>query len=261
MDVEQSVLFKIVDGVGVITLNRPQVSNALSQDMIAALLEIFQSLNQHDTLKLLLLEGRGPHFMAGGDVQLFSLLNQSARVRQEQMRPMMNQVHELINLMVHAHVPIIAKVHGTVAGFGMSLIMACDLIIMADHVRLHPAYIHLGLSPDGLFTFHLPRTIGLKKAMYHSLLGEPIDALMAERIGLVSQVVPQQQLDQSVTQVTDVLKKKSSTALRHTKSLLNMSFSSTMKHQSFEELAAFEDCIGTDEFIAGVMSFLKKKKR
>ncbi len=257
---EQSILFNIIDGVGIITLNRPHVSNALSQDMITALLEIFQSLNRHDSLKLLILEGRGSHFMAGGDVELFSLLNQSPRVRQEQMRPMMDQVHTLIRLMIDTHVPIIAKVHGTVAGFGMSLIMACDLIIMADHVKLHPAYIHIGLSPDGLFTFHLPRAIGVKKAMYHSLLGEPIDARMAERLGLVSQVVPQQQLDQRVTQVTDILKQKSSTALRHTKSLLNMSFSSTMKHQSFEELAAFEDCIGTDEFIAGVMSFLQKKK-
>ena len=255
----KDILYASKNQIGTITLNRPDVLNALSLEMVEMLHDIFDQVKNYTDLKVLLLESSGKHFMAGGDVNLFATLTSKPRDRQDAMRPLMKVVHELIEKMIGCDLPIVTKVQGATAGFGMSLVMASDIVIMSEDAKMHPAYIHLGLSPDGLFSYHLPKAVGIKQAMYMSLLGEPISASKAYEFGLVSKVVPPEQMDAAVKEVIDAVSCMSQKAIRHTKHLINDSFNESRSRHSKRELQAFEDCIGSEEFVTNVMKFIQKQ--
>src|SRR5205823_77323 len=153
-----------------------------------------------DSLRCVVLQGAGAHFMAGGDINSFAeKLGAPTAERQVYFTRMVRRVHTAIeNLQRMPHV-VVASVHGAVAGFGMSLMCACDLAIAADSSYFTSAYRHLGLTPDGGASYTLPRLVGLKKAMEIVLLGERFDAAEALRLGLVNRVVGESELS-SVTQ-------------------------------------------------------------
>ena len=199
----KDILYASKNQIGTITLNRPDVLNALSLEMVEMLHDIFDQVKNDTDLKVLLLDG-GKHFMAGGDVNLFATLTSKPRDRQDAMRPLMKVVHELIEKMIGCDLPIVTK-SKVQQQAGMSLLMASDIVIMSEDAKMHPAYIHLGLSPDGLFSYHLPKAVGIKQAMYMSLLGEPISASKAYEFGLVSKVVPPEQMDAAVKEVIDAV--------------------------------------------------------
>ena len=229
---EQAVLTASAGGITTITLNRPKALNALDRDLTMGLRDAVFAAEQNRSVRCVVIRG-GEHFMAGGDLKWFDDLVRSRPPAENriQFEGFVHEVHGLILSVRRMPKPVIAAVSGAAAGFGMSLMMACDLVIAADNAYFSLAYALIGASPDGGSTFALPRIVGAKKAMEIALLGERFDATTAERLGLVNRVVPLAALDQETSKLAARLAAGPTAVYARTKALLNGSLNASLETQ------------------------------
>ena len=164
------VILTIEGPIATVTLNRPAALNALSWEMNEALVEISTRLEHDTVIRCVVIQGAGDHFMAGGDVKGFSEGPTDPQERRKLFEHGISQTHSIITRLRRMPKPVIASVKGAVAGFGISLMSACDLVVAADSSYFTLAYCHIGTSPDGGATYALPRTVGVKQAMELSLI-------------------------------------------------------------------------------------------
>jgi len=150
-------------------------------------------------------------------------------------------------------------VHGAVAGFGLSLMNACDLAIAADDAYFAAGYRQIGISPDGGGTYSLPRIVGQRRALEILLLGGRFDAAHALSIGLVNRVVPGADLDMAVAGVVKALADGPREAIAATKRLVRTSFDRTLSAQLHAEGESFGRLAATDDFVEGVAAFIEKR--
>jgi len=257
-----TVLLNVADGVATLTLNRPEVLNALSVEMMQDLAAATTRLKADKTVEVVIVEGAGAHFMAGGDLNDFALrLELSPPARLADFRAMIeHNINPTITLMQSLHQPVIAKVRGACAGFGLSFMLGCDLAVAADDAKFTSAYSAIGLPADGGMSHFLPRMIGRRKAMELLLLAERFDAAEAMRLGLVNRVVAGDALDTEVTALADRLKRGPRHAYGEIKRLVNDAFDTPFESQLQSEAEAFARCGATTDFVEGVSAFLGKRK-
>jgi len=256
-----NVLTQIDKSVATITLNRPDVLNALSPDMARDLHHALIGVSKDETVKCVVLRGAGPGFMAGGDIRFFKdALPDLAADRVDELDPIFEHVHGIVTALRAAPVPVIAVLHGAVAGFGVSLAAACDLGVAADDTRFTLAYCHLGASPDGGSTYMLPRLAGLKKAMELALFGDYFSAGEAMAMGLINKVVPAAELEAAVSAWSERLRAGPACAHEQTKSLLYRSLDNGFDAQLEAEEKAFKQCARTADFAEGVTAFVDKRR-
>jgi 2-(1,2-epoxy-1,2-dihydrophenyl)acetyl-CoA isomerase len=194
--------------------------------------------------------------MAGGDIRSFNdKLAGAASDRRRDFSRMVEHMHAAIENLQRMPHPVLASVHGAVAGFGLSLMCACDLAIAAESSYFTSAYRHLGLTPDGGMSYTLPRLVGLKKAMEIVLLGERFDAAEALKLGLVNRVVAETELAAATRQLAMALATGPVLALRNGKRLLNQSLSQSLSAQ-LQRKGSFAR---RPDFSEGVRAFLDKR--
>ncbi|MDX1434764.1 MAG: enoyl-CoA hydratase-related protein, partial [Gammaproteobacteria bacterium] len=155
--------------------------------------------------------------------------------------------------------PVVASVRGASAGFGMSLVAACDLALAAVDSVFSLAYIRLGTSPDGGATWTLPRAVGMKRAFELALLGDRITPEQAASFGLVNHVVPTEELEERTAALARRLAAGPWAALAKTKALLNMSWSLDLEAQLTQEKGCFVAGVSGAEFAEGVRAFVEKR--
>jgi len=260
---EAAVLLNIdeASGIATITLNRPQALNALNQAMVAGFDEATAQVADNNAVRAVVIEGAGPHFMAGGDIKYFhSILNDPVSRRREILEGMIGKVHESVIRIRSMDKPVLASVRGAVAGFGLSLMNACDLAIAASDCYFTLAYCHIGTSPDGGGTYGLPRLVGLKQAMEIALLGDRFDAETALRIGLINRTVSVDELSRVTTDLAKRLAQGPTQALGRTKRLLNESLNRNLNEQLRAEQESFVACAMSRDFAEGVSAFIEKRK-
>ncbi len=256
-----AIVTKIDKGIANITLNRPERLNALDPEMAAALHASFIDVAKDVGVRCVVVRGEGDGFMAGGDVRFFKQsLNRSSTEDHVAISEIINAVHATIQTMHSLSKPIIASVHGAVAGFGISLMAACDLAIAAQETVFTMAYCRIGTSPDGGSTFALPRMIGLKRSMELALLGDRFDAEQALSFGLINWVVPGGDLHEQTEQLAVRLAAGPTKAYAKTRMLLNTSLNADLNQQLDREQAAFLECTTSDDFAEGVSAFLDKRR-
>ncbi len=258
-----TVTVDVRGGICWITFNRPNALNAISLEMATALGDITGAINAHPDVRAVVMQGGGKHFMAGGDITSFQTMIDHASTERELQAPVINlisEVHRCISNMRSMDQPILGSVRGAAAGAGVSIALACDLVLAADDAFFNPAYCHLGTSPDGGSTFHLPRMIGLKRSMEIALLGERFDSDTAERWGLVNRVVPADDLANETAKLAERLAAGPSQAHAGAKRLLNASLANNLGTQLDLELDSFAECSITGDFKEGVDAFLTKRK-
>jgi len=181
--------------IATLTLNRPDSLNSLDLAMMDALVVNEIAPAADDSVRCIVIRGAGRHFMAGGDIRTFAAnLGAPPAQRRQDFARIVQRVHTAIEIIYRMPHPVIAAVHGAVAGFGLSLMCACDLAVAAESSYFTSAYRHIGLTPDGGATYALPRIVGIKKAMEIVLLGERFGVDEALRIGLINRVVPEAEL-------------------------------------------------------------------
>jgi 2-(1,2-epoxy-1,2-dihydrophenyl)acetyl-CoA isomerase len=258
---ETVVLAATRDAVSTLTLNRPRALNALDRDLTLGLRDAVFAAEQDPAVRCVVIRG-GEHFMAGGDLKWFDglIAGRSAAENRVQFEGFIHEVHALILSLRRMPKPVLASVSGAAAGFGMSLMMACDLAIAADNAYFTLAYTLIGASPDGGSTFALPRLVGQKKAMEIALLGERFEAATAERLGLVNRVVPAASLEAETQKLAARLAAGPTAVYARTKALINRSFDHPLEVQLQQEAEAFAQSASEPDFKEGLSAFIQKRK-
>jgi 2-(1,2-epoxy-1,2-dihydrophenyl)acetyl-CoA isomerase len=255
-----TVLLQREGSVATLTLNRPAALNTLDLAMIDGLIAATTEVANDDALHVVVLRGAGKHFMAGGDIRTFAAqLSAAPAERQRGFQRMIERLHGAVEQLHRMPHPVVGRVHGAVAGFGLSLMNACDLVVAADDAYFASAYRHIALTPDGGGTWTLPRIVGLRKAMEILLLGERFDAAEAMRLGLVNRVVPAAELDATIDAIVRSLADGPRHALRSARRLVRDSLARTLSEQLEAEAVSFGRCTAMPDFDEGITAFLDKR--
>jgi len=257
-----SVLVEKKGNIAWLTLNRPEKLNVLGLEMPADLRRCTEELKNDEQVKCVIIKGAGDHFMAGGDIDYFKSLVDAYALEGESALPddMFSDLHQAILNVTSMQKPVIASVQGAVAGFGLSLMLACDMAVAADSAVLSVAYCKIGTTPDGGMTYFLPRAVGQKRAMELALTGKRFSAEQAEQWGMVNQVVSSDELEAKTNTLAETLCKGPSDVLARTKQLLNQTYDVSLKDRLDEEASNFYSSMLKEDFTEGVTSFCEKRR-
>lgn len=249
------VLIEKRDGVCYLTMNRPRCMNAFNIELRTELLNAFEKIAHDRKSKVVVLEGAGKHFSAGGDLNVIN----------EKRSPSdwlwgMRGLAKLIITMQEMPQPIICKVRGVAFGMAANLALAGDFVVASENMRFCEVFSNIGVIMDGGGHYFLPRLVGLSKAMELALLGEEIDGPTAEGMGLVYKCVPDSELDHEVDQLALKLVKKSSQAMALTKEGLVRSLDMTLKEVLEWEAAHQTIMLQSEEHKAMLSTLLESRK-
>lgn len=247
-----TILFSVEDDVATITLNRPNVKNALNGPMRAEILHAVHRAGEQ--ARVLVLTGAGDAFCSGqdlGDAASIAELDPEQTLREE-YEPMFVALYE-------CPLPTIAAVNGAAAGAGASLALAADVVIAAESASFILAFARIGLIPDSGATYWLPRQIGMARAMGMALFAEPIDGKTAADWGMIWQAVPDEALMPVVAGRARSLAAGPTETYRLTKQALRQSFDRALMEQMRAE-AHLQGLAGrTRDFKEGLLAFLEKR--
>jgi 2-(1,2-epoxy-1,2-dihydrophenyl)acetyl-CoA isomerase len=255
--VSDTLIYSVADGIATIALNRPQVMNALDAGMIVRLRAVCEEARADQSVRAIVLRGNGPAFLAGGDVALF---HANLPRLPEMVGQLAGELHHAIIALRAAAKPVVASVHGAVAGAGVSLLAAADLAIAAADTKFTLAYSKIATSPDGGSTYFLPRLVGTRKALELMLLSDTFDADTALALGLVNWVVASEDLGTETAKIVRRLASGPTCAYAETKTLVNCAFERPLAAQLDAEAQAFTRCAATADLAEGVTAFVEKRK-
>ena len=253
----ERVLFDVTQGIARIRFNRPDALNAIDPPLADRFLAICRSLAARDDVRVVVLSGEGRGFMAGGDVAGMRAAMPRADAY---IARLLDALHPALALLAALDAPVLASLHGPVAGAGASIAFAADLAIAADDVRINLAYAGIGATPDPASTWTLPRLVGLRRALEMAMLIGTCDAAEALRLGLVNRVVPRAALEDETAALARRLASGPTAAYGRIRKLMRDGFDRTMTAQMDAELAAFCASTHTADFAEGVAAFLEKRK-
>lgn len=261
----KTIKFERQDSIGVLTFNRPDKLNALSLEFAKELIKLFSGLQDDLETRVVVLRSEGRAFCAGID------LNDMAKHMESQGGGTLGKMQyghkfgrtyqDIVLSMRQAPQPIIAAIRGPAVGAGFSICMACDVRIASESARFNAAFIRIGLSGGDMgSSYFLPRLVGLSRAAELLYTGRFIDAATAERIGFVSRVVPDDQIDTAAMELAKEMVQNSPFGLRMTKELLNFNIDS----QSLESAVQLENrtqslCGFTEDAKEAQRAFFEKR--
>ncbi len=239
--------------VAVLSVNRADALNALDVPTALAFHTACLALADDKQVRAVILRGEGRSFGVGGDL---SAMQGDAPIVAGQL---IDAMHASVKILTTLDAPVIAALHGAVAGGSMSLACACDLAIAAEGTMFNLAYTRIGASCDLSSSWHLPRLVGLRHALQIALLSEPIDAAEALRIGLINRVVPAADLARETLALAQRLASGPTLAYGRLKRLFRQSYENDLPAQLDAESEAFRASTGTHDFAEGLAAFLGKR--
>ncbi len=239
-------------GVLMVTLNRPQVRNAMNDQMWDELLDVFRGAATDDAVRVIVIAGAGGAFCSGADLSGSSGLMQQPLVHMRHVGDVALALHRLPK-------PTIAKVGGVAAGAGCNLALGCDLVVASEEARFSEIFARRGLSIDFGGSWVLPRLVGLHKAKELAFVAEVISAAEAERFGIVNRVVPGAELDAFVDDWAKRLAAGPPLALSMTKTLLNASTSASMDEALEDEARSQAVNLRTSDATEAMRAFVEKR--
>ena len=258
---EQAVLYEVKDSIATITLNRPKALNALNMDLVVGLVEAVDNAAADKAVRCVVICSSSDHFMAGGDLMMFkNWRDQGISVAQDHLNGVFDGVHGSIEKLKTMDKPVLASVKGAAAGFGLSLMLACDLTIASDDAALSMAYIRIGTTPDGGGSHSLTRIVGTRKAMELAMLGDSFGAEEAKDLGLVNWVVPVADLQAETAKIATRLAKSPTSALGRTKQLINKAQDTSLTVHLKAEQDSFCACVADNDFGEGINAFIERRK-
>jgi len=250
------IAFTVEDGIGRITLDRPEAGNAITLPLARALLAAAIRCQTDAAIRCIVLTGNGRLFCAGGDVQL---LAGAGDKRSEVLSELIATFHAAIARLARAPKPLVTLVNGPAAGAGFSLAMLGDVVIGARSAHFTAAYGAIGLTPDGGLSWLLPRLVGLRKAQDIILTNRRIKAEEAEAIGLVTRIVDDEALADEGLRVATALADAPMAALAASRALLADSFETGLETQLDRELRSMAAAGAGRESEEGLSALLAKR--
>jgi 2-(1,2-epoxy-1,2-dihydrophenyl)acetyl-CoA isomerase len=223
------------------------------------LLDALRSAERDDEVHCLIITGNGRAFCAGEDIQ--DLRGQYERVENPKLgERLLHKYNPIIRQIRRMQKPVVAAVNGVAAGAGAGMAYSCDIRVASDNAKFLQAFIKVGLAPDSGTSFFLPRLAGFSKALELSLTGDELTSKDAERLGLVSKVVPAEQLMGTARELATKLAQGPSRAIGLTKRALNKSISSDLETVLEYESYLQEIAGATTDHIEAVRAFFEKRK-
>jgi len=207
-DQEPVLLYECSDGIATLTLNRPRQRNALSMQLMGALVDRLANIATDDDVRVVVIRGNGPGFCAGHDLK-----EMRADQREEAHRQTFARCVELMTAIIKLPKPVIAQVHGIATAAGCQLVATCDLAIAADDARFATPGVNIGLFCSTPMVA-LSRNVGRKRAMEMLLTGDMIDAATAEQYGLINRAVPPADLESAISELAQKIAAKSPLVLQ-----------------------------------------------
>lgn len=253
------ILYEVNEGVATITLNRPDKLNAFTDEMLYSLQDILKNAQRDDAVRCLLITGAGHGFCSGQD------LGEAQARADEEDNPsygehLRNTYNPIITRMTTMLKPIITAINGVAAGAGMSIALSGDYKIAAESASFIQAFVKIGLVPDSGSTWMLPRLIGYTKAMDLMLTGRKVKAQEALDIGMVNQVVPNEQLMEEADKLASQFAQAPTKSIGYIKQAMNFASNSNLI-DALEYEAKMQTLAGrTEDHSEGLNSFLEKRQ-
>jgi 2-(1,2-epoxy-1,2-dihydrophenyl)acetyl-CoA isomerase len=254
---EAPVLLEISGGVGRLTLNRPGNANAIDVATARALAESAGKLAGDPTVRAVLLRGAGERFCGGGDVKSFADARDGLDAR---LREIVTQLHVAMDALASLDAPVVAAVQGSAAGAGFALALAADLVLAAESARFVLAYTGIGLTPDGGTTWYLERTVGRRRALELVLTNRALSAAEALDWGLVTRVVPDEDLGATAEELVGELATGPTRAFGAAKRLVDAAPRAELDAQLAAEAAALTRAGASSDGVEGVRAFTEKRR-
>jgi 2-(1,2-epoxy-1,2-dihydrophenyl)acetyl-CoA isomerase len=249
-----TVLLDVEDGVATITLNRPERLNCIDIPTLDRLVSLLDEAAASKDVRVVVLAGRGRAFCAGADQ---GEMVQRAAAEWEQI---VDRYLDPIRRIATMDQPVIAKLHGDAVGGGLGLALACDYRLAAPEVRLCAPFVKIGLAGcDMSAGYFLPRLVGLGRATDMMMSGRFVKTEEAERIGLITRVVPENELDQAVNELARRLAAGPPVALGFTKRAIRRSLERDMEGEFDYEIFAQVQCLQSNDHREGLAAFREKR--
>lgn len=239
-----------------LTLNRPARRNALTPDLAAALAQELDLIQERGAAQVVVLGGEGGHFCAGLDLHWLRSLGGMPPAAQLQRG--LAAFQSAVLAVVRCHLPVIAEIRGSAAGFGLDLALACDMRFAASGATLSSAFARMGLVPDGGSTFILPRLVGPGHALRFLLTGETVGAARAGALGLVDEVKEDAELDAAVAAVAKAIAAAAPTSVRAIKRLVRADELGALEQALAAEGAAQIQALQSPEFQRRLEAFVTR---
>jgi len=246
-----TILKEIKGRVALITLNRPEALNALNSQLISELNHALDELESNREIGCIVLTGSAKAFAAGADIK------EMAELRYPQIY--LDDLFSDSDRVANRRKPIIAAVAGFALGGGCELALMCDFILAADNARFGQPEIKLGVLPGMGGTQRLTRAVGKAKAMEMCLTGRMIDAVEAERAGLVARIVPQEQLLEEALKVAESIAGKSLPVAMMVKESVNRAFEVSLAEGIRFERRVFHAAFASEDQKEGMAAFIEKR--
>ena len=248
----QTIRYQVEEGVALLTLDRPDVMNALNSQMRAEVLDAFRSIGED--VRVVVMTGAGRSFCSGQD--LGDRTNVGAadleRTLRDEYEPMMRAIFD-------CRVPTIAAVNGAAAGAGANLALACDVVIAAESADFIQAFTRIGLIPDAGGTYWLPRQVGFARAMGAALFAETVSARQAAEWGMIWEAVPDAEFEETWRRRARHLATGPTEAYARVKEALRATWSNGIEEQLALEARLQGACGKTRDFKEGVLAFVEKR--
>jgi enoyl-CoA hydratase/carnithine racemase len=249
-----------IDGpIATLTLNRPTAFNSIDLSIAKKLEQLAAEVEASDDIRVLVIEGEGRAFCAGGDLQTIG-----AAAAADNIAPVVGELlkhyHAFITTLRRMPKIVLASVHGSAAGAGLSLAFVADLCIATEDARFTPAYAKLGVSPDGGGTVGVVASVGPRRALQIYLAEDSFSAAQAHQWGLVAKVVPAVERKAATRELALRLAQNAPAAIAATKALIQRSPVTPIEAQLDAERDAIIDCMHSEEFLVAVKKFTSKGK-
>lgn len=251
----KTLLFKKEDQIGILTINRPDKLNAISNELTKELKDLLDKIEEDEDLRILVITGAGDKaFVAGADIK--ELVNRDAKMGRKVSR----ERQEVFSRIENLHAPVIGAVNGYALGGGLELALACSIRICSDNAQFGAPEVKLGIIPGDGGTQRLPRLIGLGRAMEMILTGDFIDAKEAFRIGLVNKVAAPGELIEKTMDLARKIASRPPLAVRFAKEAANRSMEGAVPAGFALESYLHALSCTTEDKKEGVSAFLEKRK-
>jgi 2-(1,2-epoxy-1,2-dihydrophenyl)acetyl-CoA isomerase len=248
-----SILFEVKKQVAYITLNRPDKLNAFNREMALAMQDALRECDITD-MRCVVITGSGKGFCAGQD--LAEVVDPEgpgmSRILSEHYNP-------IVKLITDLKKPVLAAVNGVAAGAGANIALCCDIVVATASANFIQAFSKIGLIPDSGGTYFLPRLIGRQRAGAIMMLGDKINAVTAESMGMIYRSYPDDTFAIETGKIVATLANMPTAALAFTKKALQLSETNSLAEQLSEEDQLQQLAAGTADFQEGVQAFLEKR--
>ncbi|HXN78569.1 MAG TPA: enoyl-CoA hydratase [Candidatus Dormibacteraeota bacterium] len=260
-EVEQHVMVRIHDGVGLIQLNRPEKMNAIGALTRRQLGDAIKQVERDDAVRVVVLTGSGRAFCSGADVTEMAQGDGGMRTPEDVGNVLRNEYMPMLTRLRTMPKPVIAAMNGPAVGIGASYALACDIRIATPEAYILEAFVNIGLAPDGGVSWLLPRIAGTGIAYEMFFTGKPLPAADAYRLGVINRLVPADKLEAEVRELAGHIATQPRGAMAAAKRAVTHALES-----SFEEALEFESYLqeaqaASPEFAEGVQAFLAKRAK